>query len=115
CIGATPRTPRKPCAGHIGKGKSRYLAAIRGYVRLYLGRTPGIRGEKRSRIFFEARRRDQIQARGSAADEGRDRQYAKTECADRDRFFRAVRIFNHEWTRIDTKYSKNHGLHGYHG
>jgi len=52
------------------KGKGRYLAAIRGHFRLYLGRAPGVRSEKRPRIFLETRGRDQLQAFRCAASQG---------------------------------------------
>ena len=67
CLGIASQTSGHSCAGHVGKGKDRYLAAVRGHFRLYLGRAPGVRSEKRSRIFLETRRRDQLQAHGCAA------------------------------------------------
>src|SRR5262245_50135855 len=38
------------------------------------------------KIFLETRRTDQLQVRGCAAKQSRDREYAKAKCADRDRF-----------------------------
>ncbi len=42
--------------------------------------------EKIVRILLEAGRANQIQARGCAAGQGRNREYAETKRADRDRF-----------------------------
>jgi len=90
-IDQSERTQGYPRAGDSGEGKGRYLAAIRGHFRLYMGRTSGVRSEKRPRIFLETRRRDQLQARGCAAEQSRNREYAETKCADRDRFCAALR------------------------
>src|SRR5262249_39166511 len=76
--------------GHAGEGESCHLAAIRGFVRLYLGRASRIRGEKRSGIFPETKRGNQIQARGCAARQGCNREYAKARYADRDRLRRPL-------------------------
>src|SRR5205823_11623591 len=73
-----------------GEGKGGYFAAISDHLRLYLGRASGVRREKRPRIFLETRRRDQVQARRCATNQSRDREYAKTKCADRDRFCAAL-------------------------
>ena len=46
-IGVAAGTSEQPGAAHPGEGKDRHLAAIRGHVRLHLGRTKGIRGAQR--------------------------------------------------------------------
>src|SRR5439155_20164091 len=49
-----------------------------------------VRCEKSVRIFLEAGRRNQIQARGCAAGQGRNREYARAKCADRHRLCRSM-------------------------
>src|SRR5438132_2347179 len=46
--------------------------------------------EKIVKILLEAGGANQIQARECAAKQGRNREYAKTKCADRDRFCRSI-------------------------